>query len=140
MLNRNAKLIQSIFVALEFVFGIGFAILGGHIFSFFDHGDIAVSVFNTFVVAFISMMVGVVMMGYFHYRTIDRLKEFGKAIGWCFLGLLIFLILYIVITALTFKLLPHYVSSVILPIVMPVAGAVIGMNYIIFREKNIDST
>lgn len=139
MINRNAKLIQSIFVTLEFIFGLGFGILGGYIFSFFDKADITASVFNTFVIAFISMMAGVVLIGYFHYRAIDRLNEFGKAIGCCFLGLLVFLILYVVVNALTFKVLPHYISSVILPIVMPVAGAVVGLNYIIVRGKNVDS-
>lgn len=131
----NAKLRQPIFVTLEFIFGLGFGILGSYVFSSFDKGDITDSVLNTFMIAFISMIVGVVLVGYFHYRTIDRLNEFGKAIGWCFLGLLAFLILYIIINALTFNLLPHYISSVVLPIIMPVAGAVIGLNYIIIRER-----
>lgn len=134
-MNQNAKLRQPIFVTLEFIFGLGFGILGGYVFSFFDKADITASVFNTFVIAFISMIIGVALVGYFHYRAIDRLNEFGKAIGWCFLGLLVFLILYIIVNALTFRILPHYISSVILPILMPVTGAVIGLNYIIFKER-----
>jgi hypothetical protein len=134
-MNYNPKLRQSIFVTLEFIVGLGFGILGGYEFSFFDKADITVSIFNTFMVAFISMIIGVVLIGYFHYRAIDRLNEFGKAIGWCFLGLLVFLILYVVLNALTFRILPHYISSVILPIVMPVIGAVIGLNYTIIRER-----
>lgn len=131
----NAKLRQPIFVTLEFIFGLGFGILGSYVFSFFDKANITASVFNTFMIAFISMIAGVVLVGYFHYRAIDRLSEFGKAIGWCFLGLLAFLILYTIVNALTFKLLPYYISSVVLPIIMPVAGAVIGLNYIIIRER-----
>lgn len=138
MKNHGAKLTHWIFIAFEFVFGLGFGILGGHAFSFFNQMDIAASVLGTFAIAFISMMAGVSLIGYFHYRAIDKLKDFGKSIGYCFLGLMVFLILYIVVNALTFKVLPHYISSVILPIAMPVVGAVIGLNYIIIRE-NVDS-
>lgn len=124
-----------IFVSLEILSGLGFGILGSYLFSFDDNSDIAASIFNTFVIGFISMLVGVVFIGYFHYRVTDRLNEFGNAIGWCFLGLVMFLIFYIIVNTLTFKLLPHYVSSIILPLIMPVIGAVIGMNYIIVRKK-----
>lgn len=124
-----------LFVSLEIIFGLGFGILGGYIFSFFDRADITASVFNTFMIVFASMIIGVLLVGYFHFKVIDRLNDFGKAIGWSFLGLIAFLILYIGINALTFKLLPHYISSVILPIVLPVLGTVIGLNYILIRER-----
>lgn len=132
-MNQNARLRQPIFVVLEFISGLGFGILGGYVFSFFDKADITASVFNTFAIAFISMIIGVVLVGYFHYKAINRLNEFGKATGLCFLGLFAFLILYIIVNALTFRILPHYISSVILPIIMPLIGSVIGLNYIILR-------
>jgi hypothetical protein len=135
-MNHNVKLRQRIFVTLELLFGLGFGILAGYVFSFFDKADMTASVFNTFMTVFIAMMIGVVLIGYFHFRAMNRLSEFGKAVGWCFLGLLAFLILYIILNALTFRILPHYISSVILPVIMPVAGAVMGLNYVLIKAKN----
>ena len=119
---------------LEFIFGLGFGILGYYFSSYFIEGDILVSVFKTFTITFISMIMGVLLVGYFHYRAINRLNDFGKALGLSFVGLIAFLILYIIVNALAFKILPHYISSVILPIIMPVIGAVIGLNFVILNH------
>lgn len=134
MINK-IKLGQIIFIVIEFVFGFGFGILGAYVFSFFDKADIMMSVFNTFLIAYISMTLGVVVIGYFHYRAIGKSNQFGKAIGWCMLGLMLFLIFYVMINALFFKFIPYYISSMILPAVMPTIGAVIGINYLLFKER-----
>lgn len=130
---------HTIFVTLEVIFGLGFGILGGYIFTFFDEADITTSVFNTFVIVFISMTLGIMLVGYFHFKAFDKLNEFAKAIGLSLLGLLIFIVLYAIVNALAFELLPHYISSVILPLIMPVIGGVIGLNYIFIRERSKSS-
>jgi ABC-type Na+ efflux pump permease subunit len=86
------------------------------------------------------MIMGILLVGYFHFRAINRLNDFSKAIGLSFLGLIAFFILYIIVNALAFKILPHYLSSVILPIIMPVIGAVTGLNFIILNQKEGEST
>jgi hypothetical protein len=128
------------FVILECISGLGFGMLGDYFFSSFNEGDIAVSVFKTFMVTGISMIMGILLVGYFHYRAINRLNDFGRAIGLSFLGLIAFFILYIIVNPLAFKILPHYLSSVIFPIVMPFIGAVTGLNFIIINQKEGSST
>src|SRR5438046_538082 len=96
----------AIYVLLEFICGLGFALLGTYIFSLFDNGSLMTSVFYTFVFAFVSMVFGV-----------------GLA------GLFLFIILYLLIDALTSKLIPYFLSSVVLPLLIPLSGAVIGFNF-----------
>jgi hypothetical protein len=128
------RLIITGFILLEIIFGLGFALLGGYIFSKFDKADITSSVLNTFIILFISMIFGVGLIGYFHLKYFEKLSIFGKSILSSCIGLIAFIILYIVINSLTFDYLPHYLSSVILPIVLPMTGAVLGFNFLIIKK------
>lgn len=133
-MNRDNKL-KLIFIILEFVSGFGFGVLGVYIFSFFDKGNLETSIFNSFLVAFISMIVGIVLVGYFHFRNIGQLNEFGKAMVFCVVGLFLFLILYILIDLIAYKFIDDYFISVILPITMPLIGGVLGLNFVILKTK-----
>lgn len=118
------------FVILEFFSGFGFAILGDYIYSSFDKANLETSIFNSYLTIFIFMALGVVLMGYFHFRSIDKLKEFGKAIACCFIGLFLFIILYIILDLIAYKVIPDYINSIILPILMPLTGSVGGLNFL----------
>ncbi len=122
------------FIVLEFFFAIGFGVLGSYIFSRVNDSDITLSILGNFIIAFFGMILGIAFIGFFQLSAIGKRGEFIKAIIYCFIGLSSFLILYLIINSLTFKVLPHYLSSVMLPILIPVTGAVIGFNYIVFRK------
>ena len=73
--------------------------------------------------------IGIGLVGFFYLKQINRTADFGESMLLSFLGLIGFLILYAIINSLTFKLIPHYLSSVLLPIILPMTGGVIGFNY-----------
>ena len=135
MRNRTIKLRRTIFIILEFISGFGFAILGSYLFSFFDKADLDASVLYTFIIGYTSMIIGTALIGYFHFKSTNRLKEFGKALVGSFIGLFLFLILYIWLELADFNLFPYYINSFILPIFLPLLGAVAGFNFIMFWEK-----
>ena len=120
---------KGIFIILEFVFGLAFGLLGGYIFSFFDKWDLYYSVMFTFLSVFASTLIGIGLVGFFYLKQINRTADFGESMLLSFFGLIGFLILYAIITSLTFRLIPHYLSSVLLPIILPMTGGVIGFNY-----------
>ncbi len=60
---------------------------------------------------------------------IGKRKSFFKAMGLGVTGMVLFLILYILQNFLTFDYLPHYVSSIALPVILPIIGGVVGFNY-----------
>ena len=121
-----AKYKKTIFIALEFIIGMGFGLLGGYLFTLFDNWDLYYSVLFTFSVSFVSALTGIGLIGYFYLKQIGRSNQFWESILLSFFGLVIFLILCIVITSL--KLLPYNLSS-ILYVILPMIGAVIGFNY-----------
>ena len=125
------------FVSLELICGFGFALLGSDFYSLFDEANLDTSIFNTYAIAFISMVLGIGFAGYFHFRAKKKLNQFGAAVGLSIVGLFLFLILYFILVAFSFELIPYYFSSVVLPIVMPLCGAVIGFNFRI-RNRNQD--
>jgi len=89
----------------------------------------------SFIISFISMIIGIIIIGYFQFKSNNRLKDFNKAIRWCLFGFLFFILFYFVIVSLFFIALPHYISSVILPVFLPLIGAVIGLNFIFSKAK-----
>lgn len=124
------------YIFLELIFGLGFGILGGLLFSLFDNWDLFASVLFTFIVIFLTIPVGVGLVGYFHLRQLGRQKDFGQAFLLSILGLIGFIVVYIIFDLFTGRLIPHYVSSVLLPILLPLIGAVMGFNYRILNKKN----
>jgi len=122
------------YIFLELISGLVFGILGGLLFSQFDRWDLFLSVLFTFLVIFLSMPVGVGLVGYFHLRNLGRLKDFGQAFLSSILGLIGFVLLYLIFNAFTFRIIPHYISSGLLPVLLPLTGTVIGFNYRILKQ------
>lgn len=126
---------NTVFLTLEAITGLGFGISGAYLYSLVDTVDLMTSVFNTFAIAFACMVFGIGVIGYFHLRRTGRLQQFIKAVVFSFVGLFLFLLLYVGVNVLTFKFLPHYVSSGVLPILLPLCGAVMGFNYSILKPS-----
>ncbi len=125
-----------IFIILEFVAGFIFGVLGGYAFSFFDRYDkLDTSIVLAFTSAFISLLLGVAIVGYIHLRRKGKAKYLGRSILFSLLGLVVFLILYILIVLLTYPWLPYYIGSFLLPIILPLTGAVLGFNFKNVRKE-----
>jgi uncharacterized protein YacL len=116
------------FIILEFLSGLGFGILGTYIFSFFDKWDLLDSVLFTFMALFASMLTGIGLVGYVYLKRINKLSEFVISMVLSFVGLIIFLLLYIMLSSLI-PYLTFYKLNPLLAIVLPMTGAVIGFNF-----------
>jgi hypothetical protein len=79
------------------------------------------SVFYGFLIGFICMLTGIGLVGYFHLKMIRMLHKFGKAVTFSFLGLIVFLILYLFVENL-------FPDLGILALIIPLSGAVVGFN------------
>jgi ABC-type dipeptide/oligopeptide/nickel transport system permease component len=127
---------SSIFIILEFIAGFVFGVLGGYAFSFFDrYSRLDTSIVLAFTSAFIALLLGVAMVGYIHLRRKGKTENLGRSILFSLLGLIVFLMLYIVIELFTYPLLPYYLSSFLLPIMLPLTGAVLGFNFKNFGRR-----
>ena len=118
--------IQSIkpgFILLEFITGLVFGLLGAFIYiEFFDEKGLFGSILYTIIVACIAMFIGIILIGYFHFRNIKRIKEFGGALIWSFLIFLPFFFLSLTLAIGRITML------------LPLIGAVIGLNVVLFKK------
>jgi hypothetical protein len=120
----------TIFVILEFIVGFAFGVLGGYAFSFFNrYNGLDTSRVLAFTSAFIAVLIGVGMIGYIHLRKIGRAKYFIQSVIFSVFGLLVFVLLYVVIELLAYHALPYYLGSFLLPILLPLTGAILGFNF-----------
>jgi hypothetical protein len=125
-----------IFIILEFIAGFVFGVLGGYAFSFFDrYNNLDTSIALAFASAFIASLIGVGVIGYLHLKKMGRARYFGESVVFSLLGLVAFVLLYILIELLTYRILPYYIGSFLLPIILPLTGAVLGFNYKNYRRQ-----
>jgi len=128
----------TIFIILEFITGFVFGVLGGYAFSFFDrYNSLDTSIVLALTSAFIALLIGVGIIGYIHLKKIGKAKYFGRSVFFSLLGLIAFIALYILIEALTDQALPYYISSFLLPIILPLTGAVLGFNYNNYTRQRV---
>jgi len=128
----------TIFIILEFITGFVFGVLGGYAFSFFDrYNSLDTSIVLALTSAFIALLIGVGIIGYIHLKKIGKAKYFGRSVFFSLLGLIAFIALYILIEALTDHVLPYYISSFLLPIILPLTGAVLGFNYNNYTRQRV---
>lgn len=76
------------------------------------------------------MLVGVVVVGYFQFKSINRSNQFKKAVIQCFFGLIIFLVFYLLIDWLVLHGTWPSLSTIILLI-----GAIVGLNFLFLKAK-----
>jgi hypothetical protein len=112
----------TLFVLLQYIIGLTFALLGMFFFPDLGHWSLMASIFYSFLIGFFCMLTGVGLVGYFHLRQKRILHKFRKAMALSFVGLLLFLLFYIVIE----KLIPKELG--ILIVFLPLTGAVFGFN------------
>ncbi len=125
----NTKL-KFIFIPIESAFGlalgISFAYLqnnygsGGHLNDYY---------LKLFMSAFLGIIVGIGIPGIIYLALNRKAINIFRALGYSSIGLIAFLILYIIVTSIGFKYIPYNVTAWILPILLPLIGAIIGFNY-----------
>jgi len=118
------------FIILEFIAGFIFGVLGGYAFSFFDrYNRLGTSIAMALTCAFIALLTGVGIIGYIHLKKIGRTKYFGQSIIFSLIGLIVFVLLYVLIKLMGYEPLPYFIRTILLPILLPLTGAVLGFNY-----------
>jgi hypothetical protein len=125
---------QFLFIVLEIIAGLLFGLAGALLYSEYDTTNLFDSILLTFTAIFVCMLVGINIAGYFHYRTMKRIKDYGKSVALSFTGMVLFLLLYIIIVTAADSYIPQYISKVVMPILLPLAGAVLGMNFVFIRN------
>jgi hypothetical protein len=129
---------NSIFIILQFIAGFAFGILGGYAFSFFNrYNDLGTSIVLALTSAFVSLLLGVTIVGFIYLKRSGRVKDLGRSMLLSLVGLLVFLIIYIGIDLLASESLPYFISSILLPIILPLTGAVLGFNYNNYRRQRL---
>ena len=123
------KRVTVIYILLEILSCFSLGLVFVYIFPQSGKGHLGQSIINTFIIIFFGVIVGIAIVGYFHCKVIGKLNKFPKAVALSFVGLIFFLFLYILQNFLTFGFLPHYLSSVVLPVLFSIFGAVLGFNY-----------
>ena len=118
-----------IYIVLEFIFGIGLAILSFYLYTLYDtESSLMDDIFYSFLFLYAGALLGIWSIGYFYFKKIQRLKNLVSAIFLSILGLIAFLTISMVIDF----------SGSIAFIVLPIAGAVFGFNStnLIFQKTN----
>jgi NhaP-type Na+/H+ or K+/H+ antiporter len=126
------------FIILEFIAGFVFGVLGGYAFSFFDrYNSLDTSIVLALTSAFIALLTAVGVIGYLHLKKMGRTKYFGQSVVFSLVGLVVFVLLYILIKLMADRQLPYFIDSVLLPILLPLTGAVLGFNYKNIRKRHV---
>lgn len=129
MTIRHITFSQLFFIILEFISGLGFSILAIYIYSVNSKVSLNTFVFNGLLIAYISMLLGIILIGYFHLKKLSSLKNFIAAIINCFAGFFLSVMLFIILSLI------FYVSSFFVTILMPLVGAVLGFNFELFKIR-----
>jgi uncharacterized membrane protein YjfL (UPF0719 family) len=111
------------------VCGLALGLLGTYMYSTFFWHDLYMAVFYGFLIMYCGVIIGLAVPGYIYCLKIRQKRSFPGAVGWSVLGLLFFLLIYITQNTLTFRFFPYYISSIILPVILPLAGAILGFIY-----------
>jgi hypothetical protein len=112
----------AIFVVLQFIAGIAFGIVGMLLLPEKDNWSLNTSIFYAVLFGFISMLIGVGVVGYFHLRKKGVARRFLIALMLSFAGSVLFLFPAIFIE----EYLPTQFGFV--AAILPLTGAVFGFN------------
>jgi hypothetical protein len=124
-MNKKTRRIYYIIEALS---GLIFGTILGELVWIYARGHINMMIIKSFSAVFIGVVIGIAIPGYIYCKKNSKVEKFIKAIGLSIAGLFAFLLMYIGLSALVFDLIPHYISSVAMPVVLPLTGAVLGFN------------
>ena len=124
-----------LFVLLEFVSGLGLAVLAVYICSLFDRSDLLGSIILGMSFGFVGMVSGISFVGYFQLKKLKKIELIGRQVILSVIGLFLFTLLYVFLESLTFYISKHNLSSTVLPVFLPSVGAVLGFNLKILKTK-----
>lgn len=123
-------------VVKEIIVGLVSGFVGVGVFSIFDPWDLFYSVMFGSMAGYVSMWIGIGVVGYLTLRKLGRQNEFVKSLSLSFLGLAVAIGLYALIISWIFTLIPYVLSSFVIPVVLPLTGAILGFNWAIGRPKS----
>lgn len=75
------------------------------------------------------MWAGVGVVGYITLKKLGRQNGFTESIGLSLLGQIPAVGLYAIVVSLTFKIVPYFLSSFIMSVLLPLTGVILGFNY-----------
>lgn len=128
------KKLKYFFIPLEFISGIALGLL-----ILYIHDRIGITghindyYLKFFSVIYLGIIFGVVVPGFIYTILIKKPKNVFKGIFFSTIGLISFLLIYAIVDSVGFDLIPYILTAWILPVLLPLIGAVIGFNYRIDR-------
>jgi len=125
----NTKL-KFIFVPIESVFGLALGISFAHLQDTYGKGGhINDYYFKLFISAFFGIIIGIGIPGIIYLAIIRKTRNLFRYLGYSSIGLITFLIIYIIVSSIGSKYIPYNLTAWILPILLPLIGAIIGFNF-----------
>ncbi len=124
------KKLKYIFIPFEFILGISTGLLFAYLQDTFGvKGHINSYYFNLFLSVYIGVILGIGIPGLIYTIMIKKTINILRGLLFSTIGLIAFLLLYVLITTFGFDYLPYNLTAWILPVLLPMTGAVIGFNY-----------
>ena len=118
-----------LFFILELISGIGIGMLGTYLVTpSIPKYDLNLSIIIGFLTICAFALIGIGITGFFHSRMNAKNKNFGNGMLKATLGIIIGLVLGAILSALTYSFLPYQISSVYIPLLIPILCGVIGFN------------
>src|SRR5687767_7817268 len=117
----------------ETLTGLGSGLIGMLLFSSFYKFDLFVSIMYGLIAGYLSMWIGVGVVGYSFLKKIGRETYILKSLVISFFGLIAAIgFLYGLMTWFTFKSFPHFLVNLIV-VALPLTGVIWGFN-VSFRK------
>ena len=121
-----------LFVFLEYIIGFIFGLAGVFTYFEFDNdSSLMTGIFYTYVIAFASMFIGIIIAGYFHLKVMKLLNKLALAMISTLAGLFLFLLVYIFIESIL------HISIGFLSFIIPLTGGVMGFNWALLKDKKV---
>lgn len=127
---NNTQKLKYYFIPIEFISGILLGLLFGYLQDTLGaKGHINSYYFKLFLSIYIGVVIGIGIPGFIYTKKTKRPNNIFRGLLFATIGLIAFLLLYILITTVGFNFLPYKLTAWILPILLPMIGAVLGFNY-----------
>ena len=134
---KNRKNI--IFIILELLSGIGIGILSTYLLiPNVPILDLNLSIILGFLIFALSAIIGIGIPGFFHSIFKGNNSNFGIGIGNAIIGVLLGLLLSGILSSMASSFLPNGISAVLIPILTTVLCGVIGFNYGIKKQLEMN--
>jgi len=137
MRKPGRKVNAPLFIFFEYFLGLAFGVVGSVIYSYSDTTSKLLDfTMKIYLVGMLSILFGVLLVGFFHYKAMQRLRDFGNGIAAAIAGFFIGTILLLFLNAILPDSVPEFIYSYIFAMVLPLTGAVTGINLAILNKKD----